>query len=319
MRRKRPYTGLVPSALMSVRGNLGVAMKLGFGRGRVVKLAQTLCALIVLASCTNYPVMNAAPETDVTSVAKTCCIGVDRYPDPIIAMIEPKADRASIVNDAHYLRQPYLKDKPEAWEFVQRHLRPMDILLTNDRSQINGYFIPGYFKHSLVYLGTEEQLRAHGLWQLSALDPHRDKIRNGQVFYESTPPRVMFSPVENILDVDGVGVFRPNLTQVEKRQALQVLMAQWDKPFDMHMDLRTQDCLFCAELVNLAMPGLKLPQQRAYGRPLIVPDAIAAHGLVDPSLTFIGFVAAGPNWARSLTKQDLAETIKKHWPRPEMH
>ncbi|WP_299932877.1 YiiX/YebB-like N1pC/P60 family cysteine hydrolase [uncultured Pelagimonas sp.] len=280
-----------------------------------LRCAAAIGGVALLAACTPYTVAPTNDQQSAKELGQACCAALEVYPDPMVSIMEPKADESALLNKPQVLRRPYLKDKPEAWDYVMGYLRPLDILLVSDKSQISGYLIPGYFSHSLVYLGTETQLRQRGLWDLPALRPHHDRIRKGEVFFESTPPAVTFSPAEQVFDVDSVAMLRPDLDQSERDYALTTLVAQLGKPFDMRMDLSSQSCLFCAELINLAMPSLSLPQQQAYGRTLIVPDAIAVHAITPQTgLAVVGFVARGRSGVESLPIESMASTIKHHWP-----
>ncbi len=280
-----------------------------------MRLTVVTGVLAFLAACAPYVAQPTSQATKASELVQGCCNALEIYPDPMVEIMEPKADEAALLNKPQILRRPYLKDKPQAWDYVMDHLRPLDILLVSDKSQISGYLIPGYFSHSLVYLGTEAQLRQRGFWNLPAMRPFHDRIGHGEVFFESTPPAVTFSRPDMVFDVDSVAILRPRLDQAEQRYALATLLDQHEKPFDMHMDLSSQSCLFCTELINLAMPGLSLPQQEAYGRRLIVPDAIAVHA-IEPhtNLGFVGFVTKGRSGVESLPVDYMAAAIKKHWP-----
>lgn len=281
----------------------------------IIRLMCLCGAMASLAACTLPPVRQIPPDLDVQTLEAKCCKTLDIYPDPLVDIMEPKAETSRLLNRNYYLRRPYLEDKTKAHAYISRHLQPLDIVLISDKSQVSGWLIPGYFTHSAVYLGTETQLRATGLWDTPALRPHHDKIRAQQVFYEATPPRVTFSPAENIFDVDSVGVFRPHLTKTQKQDAIAKMVAQLGKPFDMHMDLATTDCLFCAELVALAMPQLNLKSQHAYGRQVIAPDSIAAQGVKQGSnLKFVGVVFGQRQGAKTGSAEILAATILRHWP-----
>lgn len=271
--------------------------------------------IVVLNACALPPVRQIPNDLDMQNLETSCCKPIDIYPDPLVDMMEPKSETSALLNRNHYLRRPFLEDKAKTQDYVLRHLQPLDIVLISDKSQVSGWLIPGYFTHSLIYLGTEGQLRDAGLWETPAIRPYHAEIRAQNIFFEATPPEVTFSPAENIFDVDSVGVFRPDLTTAQKRAVLTRLPQHLGKPFDMLMDLSTEDCLFCAELINLVMPDLNLKQQSAYGRRLIAPDSIAVQGLTSGSnLEFIGFVFGNAHRTETGTAQMLAATINRDWP-----
>lgn len=281
----------------------------------IIRIVSLCGAVLSLVACTLPPEREFPKDSDLITLEDICCKTIDVYPDPIVDLMEPKAETSRLLNGSHYIRRPYLEDKTQTHAYILRHLQPMDILLTSDKSQVSGWLIPGYFTHSLLYLGTEQQLQSAGLWDAPALRPHHGKIRAGNLFYEATPPQVTFSPAQDIFDVDSVAVFRPDLSKGQKRAAISRMISHLGKPFDMRMDLATADCLFCAELLNLALPELNFKRQSAYGRQLIAPDSIAVQGLNPQSnLRFIGVVFGQRQMAETGSAEMLAATIQRHWP-----
>ena len=62
-------------------------------------------------------------------------------------------------------RNGFLYNNNAALKLAQTKLRPMDIILEKSPFVITDKFIPGYFGHVALYLGTKEQLLQYGLWQ----------------------------------------------------------------------------------------------------------------------------------------------------------
>ena len=287
-------------------------MARGFGR-----IAVALCLTGLLAGCGIPPVARSASEadTDAVALAQACCRKPEVYPASAVRIYESKTTRHDLPDDPNRTRAPFLLEKPEAWAYVQRHLRPMDLLTTSDKGRSTSRLMPGYFSHSLIYIGTEAQLRAEGLWTHPALAPHHDRIRGGDVYFEAVPGKVGFGAEAEIFDVDAVAVHRPTLSHAEKRAGLTRMLAQLGKPFDRHFDSGKDDCIYCAELLDIAFPTLDLPHSTAYGRALVLPDRIAATALEDTGkLRLVGFVYGYPNGWASAKPEVLAATLKKHWP-----
>ncbi|KUF09002.1 hypothetical protein AVJ23_19590 [Pseudoponticoccus marisrubri] len=279
------------------------------------RAALLAAGLLSVASCAVSPVQDAPNGADPVALLSTCCDAVEKYPGFLVTLVEPKADRKPAIRTPHRLRPAYLSDKPEAVAYLMARLRPLDLLVTADKGLLTGRLVPGYFSHSLVYLGTEAQLRAAGLWHLPALRAHHAAIREGHVFYESRPPRVDFADPAKVLDVDSAAILRPDLAPGQAEDALRALLARHRVPFDSHLDSGTPDCLYCAELLDVAMPFLELPRQSGYGRETVVPDAIAAHAIrPDTPLRFIAFLHATPGGAISAPATTLAATIRRYWP-----
>lgn len=293
-------------------------MGLRSGTGGVAAAAAVM--LLLGTGCAVRPVTEAPAGADPVALVSGCCADVEVYPEPLIRMVEPKAEDKPAFDTSLRVRPPYLLDRPGAAEFVLRHLRPLDILLTSDKGQVSGRLMVGYMTHSLVYLGTEAQLRAAGLWDHPDLVPLQARVRAGEIFYESTPPQVDLNPAERVLNVDAVSIWRPRLTRAEQRLALGRLLRERGKPFDRLMESRTSDCLYCAELLDIGFPELGLRHRLAYGHDVVIPDEIAADAIRGRvPLEFVGYVhgtAAGRVVSAPLST--LAATIAQYWPpRPD--
>jgi hypothetical protein len=77
------------------------------------------------------------------------------------------------------------------------------------------------------------------------------------------------------LDTDRVAVFRPRVGQQKRIAAL--LISHVGTPYDFVFDNGNTDELYCAELIDHAMPDIGLPSREIYGRRMFLPDdAIAA-------------------------------------------
>lgn len=272
-------------------------------------------AVLLLAGCAAPHDAPRPDNADAASLLAGCCSSVEIYPKALVQLVDPKADHKPVFSSTLRLRSPKLKERPEVWDHVSRYLRPFDIVLTSDKGQFVGQFVVGYMTHTLVYLGTEAQLRRAGLWDHPDLLPHRDRVRAGQVFFEAMPPMVDFTNAANVMDVDAVAIWRPALTDDQRRDVLTRLMLEHGKPFDRHMDSRTQDCRYCAELLAVAFPMLNLIQREVYGRPVVIPDEIAASAIRGQvPLTFVGYVHGANGQVVSAPVEDLAVAIGRYWP-----
>ncbi|WP_425071103.1 hypothetical protein [Sagittula sp. S175] len=280
---------------------------------RLRRLVRVL-VLVLAAGCTALPATGPFEQAAPATTTADCCTGLQRYPKVLVDLIEPKANAKEAFTDDKRFRAPFLKGRPEAWAYILRHLAPMDILTTSDKGILRGQLMPGYFSHSLLYIGTEAQLRAEGLWDLPALRPYHAEIRGGAVFFEGIVPEVTFSKPETVFAADAVGVYRAPLSAEDKRVALDRALALHGKPFDWHFDSRTTDCFYCAEVIDVTLPQLRLPRRLAYGREVIPPDTFAQIALTDPArLHLVGYVYGTRHGVESAGPDVLAATLEKAW------
>lgn len=287
----------------------------GFGiKRRSVKFVAAFLAACLPAACGLDPVAQPSAGDDPATLVADCCTSVQRYPRAIIDLVEAKADRKSALEVSERSRPPFLQDKPRALAFILDRLEPLDIVTTSDKGVLRGQLMPGYFSHSMVYIGSEAQLRAAGLWDHPALRPHRAAIRAGQVFYEASPPDVHFSTPVEVLKVDAVGLYRVALSDSERQAVITELIQRHGAAFDWHFDSETADCFYCVELIDRSYPALGLRRVTAYDRQVIPPDSLARSAITgEGRVAFRGFVYGTETRAESAGRDVLAATLARHW------
>lgn len=276
----------------------------------------TFVALVIaLAGCAAPPVPRdeALTARPMQEILAGCCDSAGLYPDWLIrladANVEPLRQLGLI-----QLRPGRMTDQPELAGMLEAALRPLDVLLFHSDNRVSGLLIPGRFIHGAVYLGTEAQLRAAGLWEMPELAPWRASISAGNIFLEAVDGGVHLSPREVVLDTDAVVALRPR--GMNRAQALRRGLVRMGVPFDMHFDAADQSELFCAELIALMFPEAEIPRTIVSGRETILPDAIVAAALTrDLPFGLVGYVEATPGGgARVQSPQELAWDIRQAWP-----
>ncbi|MBX3576783.1 MAG: hypothetical protein KF723_06210 [Rhizobiaceae bacterium] len=163
---------------------------------------------------------------------------------------------------------------PEIQAALMQEVQPLDIALVRSRAALTRALIPSHFTHAMIYLGTEEQLRAKGLWSHPAIRPYQDDIRAGQVILESSLDSVHLSPFRQMVDVDEVLLLshRPSGRIGDKYAAL---LGQMGTEFDYTFDYSDTTKLTCAELIVDVFPELRVPVRYSTGRLAIIPDDLA--------------------------------------------
>jgi hypothetical protein len=271
--------------------------------------AQTLlAATVLLAGCSTlglkqvHPDFNGlAPDADPKSF--TCCYNPERWPEEIANFSLAIAPVALDFNPLGQGDIPgTLTGKQAAFDHIVETARPLDLLLFANKTYIGGRFVPGRFTHSSIYLGTEAELRAVGLWDDPAFVPLHDDIRAGKIFLEAFRPEVRLIEPDKILQTDSVAILRPKLSLAQRREAARRGVSKLGVPFDYWFDNRTKDALACTELIQYAMPWIAFDETVSYGRPAVMPDAMVAQGIRGEGLSFVeqvrgvdggGFVVEG--------------------------
>src|SRR5690606_13014354 len=120
-------------------------------------------------------------------------------------------------------------------------------------------FLPGYWPHSALYVGTAEELRAMGLEADPRVAGHLaefaepDATGHARRFIEAISEGVVFTTLEHSVgEADSVAVLRPRLTPPQIREVIARAFSHAGKPYDFDFDFFSADKLVCTEVVYRA-------------------------------------------------------------------
>ena len=179
-------------------------------------------------------------------------------------------------------------------------LRPLDILLEKTPFRLTDKFIPGYYGHVGIWLGTEKELKETGLWDLLphyyqiakerySYDgpPFQDSIRQGKYIVEALRTGVEINSLPHFLNIDDLVVIRANsckgdtsdlkscLTLDAKQKYLIEAFKQIGKNFDFSFDINTDDEIVCSEIAYRVFMDIDFNTSKILGKFSINPDQIA--------------------------------------------
>ncbi|NUN49239.1 MAG: hypothetical protein HUU15_10475 [Candidatus Brocadiae bacterium] len=185
------------------------------------------------------------------------------------------------IGDTRVVARPPLISH-EQIETLRTRLEPGDILLERRNFFLSNAFLPGFWPHAALYVGTAADLEALGLlehpdvkgkleaFRRPAADGHRHAV------IEAVSEGVVFSSLEHSIHADCVAVLRPRATREQKAEAIAQAFAHQGKPYDFEFDFRTSDRLVCTEVVYRSYQGIvSFDLERVMGR-----DALPAVGIV---------------------------------------
>jgi hypothetical protein len=193
---------------------------------------------------------------------------------------------------------------------LANELRAGDILVERTPFRLTDSFIPGYWGHAALWVGTEEELQALGIWDHPVVKPHHSDIRSGRQVVEALRSGVELNSLRHFLNVDDLAVLRhahPGAS--EKARAILQGLREMGKRYDFNYDVQTRDRLGCAELIYHAYGHVDWPTRRELGRSTIVPDGIAVRALGEGPLQLIGLYVDGEPVAGD-TRQALARLLQ---------
>lgn len=182
-------------------------------------------------------------------------------------------------------RRGKLDGRADVRERVASALRAGDILLEKTPFRLTDAFIPGHWGHVAVWIGTEAELRALGIWDDPVVRRHHERIRAGRGVVEALRSGVEMNPLTQFLNVDDVAVLHQTELPAPERAAI-VLQAlrQVGKAYDFNFDVESTDRIVCSELVYHSYAHLQWPTARHLGRVTISPDNVAVRATGDGPL-----------------------------------
>ena len=136
---------------------------------------------------------------------------------------------------------------------LSKLLRPGDVIITRHDDAASNLFLPGFWPHGALYVGTETQRQGIGdeLPMVESADLAADPI----CVLEARKDGVLFRPLSDTLSVDAVTVLRPRLTPAQIREGIERAITHEGKPYDFEFDFRRSDKLVCTEVIYRAFHG----------------------------------------------------------------
>ncbi len=173
---------------------------------------------------------------------------------------------------------------------VVQLLRPGDVLVVRKEFAATNYFLPGYWPHVALFLGTANDLKSCGLAedkhvalrlnQLSAATPTMAVLQPNETHawsagephpcvLEAMKDGVRIRSINSALNSDSVVVVRPRLEAAQVAQALAHGIMHEGKPYDFDFDFCYSHRLVCTEVVYRAyegVAGIQFDLRRHVGR-----------------------------------------------------
>ncbi|MBW6507016.1 MAG: hypothetical protein K0B00_09725 [Rhodobacteraceae bacterium] len=283
---------------------------------KLLRRIGALLAIGAVAACASTQPIGPADQALVGTPLEGCCRETEPYPPVLVALIEPFAPAFGNLVGGSILRPGHLAD-PAPQAAALKVIKPLDVVVLSSKGRASGNTIPGLFGHLAMYLGSEAELRALGMWNHPSVAPHQAEIRAGATFIEADRYGVHLSTPEIVLDTDKILLLRPQLAGNARRREIVVgLASRLGMEFDYHFDNATPDVLYCAELVSIVMPELNMPTRTIYGRQSILPDDVAAQAAVRRSnLTFAAYFRGEPEGWAPADRGTLVSDLGEFWRR----
>jgi 1-acyl-sn-glycerol-3-phosphate acyltransferase len=168
-------------------------------------------------------------------------------------------------------------------EEFRTKLKPGDILVERQNWFLSRAFMPGFWAHAALYVGTVDDLKNLGLADDPRVAAHlksyatNDADGHRHVILEAVPQGVRFTTLEHCIGVaDSAAVLRPRLSKEQVSQAIAHAFEHVGKEYDFEFDFFSSDKLVCTELVHRCYDGaLQMPLVTVLGRKTLPPTELA--------------------------------------------
>ena len=196
--------------------------------------------------------------------------GVVSFQNTLATLLEGFGRTASEIYDASNKRVT-----PEVIEQLQNMLQPGDIVVTRHLKALTNLFLPGFWPHAALYIGTEEQRAALGI---NADWGKEQKWAGDLCVLEARKDGVKFRPLDDTFSVDIFTLLRPQLSSDSIREGIARAVQHEGKLYNFDFDFFNSDRLVCTEVIYRAYDGLedlKFPlHERASRKTLSAEDLL---------------------------------------------
>lgn len=166
---------------------------------------------------------------------------------------------------------------------VDRQWKPMDVLLEKTPFRLTDNFIPGFWGHAAIYIGTREDLEELGIWNHTLVQTYAKEISKGRYIVEALRDKVQLNTLEHFSDIDAFALLRLRKPLNKSQTALHILRAlsHVGKKYDFSFDVETGDTIVCSELHYRTFIEVKFNTTPYIGRSTISVDQVAEQGKLD--------------------------------------
>jgi len=172
-------------------------------------------------------------------------------------------------------------------------LQPGDILVTRHDTAFTNLFIPGFWPHAALYVGTVEQRDAMGI-EIQA--DTAQKWRGQACILEALKDGVRFRPITETLAVDNFVVLRTHLGTAEIKAGIERVVRHEGKLYNFDFDFFSSERLVCSEVVYRAFDGLgelNFPLTERAGRYTLSPEDLVKVAIQTDDLQVVGVYGVG--------------------------
>ncbi len=178
---------------------------------------------------------------------------------------------------------------------IYPQLKPLDILLEKTPFRLTDRFIPGYWGHAGIYIGTKKDLEELGIWNHPIVKKFHPQILSGKNIVEALRSGVEINTIPHFSDIDDYAQLRMNegLSRREKVQYLLSALSQIGKKYDFGFDVESSKTIVCSELHYKVFKHIPFRTTKILGRDSIDVDQVAEQAVNNKNLQVISLYIDG--------------------------
>ena len=221
-------------------------------------------------------------------------------------------------------REPFISEDLVQRTLAVNKLQPGDIILERRNWYLSNAFLPGFWPHCALYVGTPRDLKELGIdygeLDAEAREAHqRPEQGNPRVIIEAISEGVVFTSAEHSMHADYVAVLRPSLSSEQKAEVIRNAFRYHGRPYDFGFDFSDESKLVCSELLYYSFGGLlKLELESVLGKKVVTPMGIMnkfvrERGRPDAEMEFVFFLdtPADSFKGRLASEEACCESVKR--------
>lgn len=180
-----------------------------------------------------------------------------------------------------YVRRDHRPQLPtEIVKSLESVAMPGDVFLVRKEFAVTNYFLPGYWPHAALYLGTPEELQQLQVdakvgdqrWSTLQAAAISSPNPTGRCVLEAMKDGVNLRCWNSPLGSDSIVILRPRLSAAEIGGSLARGLAHEGKSYDFDFNFGSSDRLVCTEVIYRAYDGvgeMDFPLIKRAGRPTL--------------------------------------------------
>lgn len=210
-------------------------------------------------------------------------------------------------------RHGYLHNDKEFIKETKSFLKPLDILLEKTPFRLTDSFIPGYWGHAAIHIGSKVELIKLGIWNHPLVKKYRKKIRSGRTIVEALRDNVQINTLKKFSDIDDFAILRNRVAYTNEQLKEHILRAlsHIGKKYDFNFDVETGETIVCSELHYRTYVDVEFRTTPYLGRSTISVDQVAEQGITEMPFEPVMLYIAGEKVDQDLNQVMFDSTISR--------